>query len=147
MFQLTQPGKNLWTTFSFALPYWSLSISLNIISTGLIVGRLFFLRHRVRSALGERHARPYTSVAAMLIESAALDSIIGLIFIISYARNSNVQNLFLPALGQIEVSPILRPALLKRTDHHRAVHRSPAHHNEGFTGSHVVQEHPGLFPT
>lgn len=108
MFQLTQPGKNLWTTFSFALPYWSLSISLNIIATGLIVGRLLLVRHRVRSALGEAHSRQYTSVAAMLIESAALDSIIGLIFIISYARNSNVQNLFLPALGQVEVSDLIR---------------------------------------
>ena len=40
----------------------------------------------------------------MLIESAAPYAIAAIVFIITYARNSNVQNLVLPVLAQIMVS-------------------------------------------
>jgi len=110
LFQLTQPGASLWTSvaISFGIPYWSISVSLNIIVTLLIVGRLFYLRMRTRMALSKEHAKMYTSIAAMLVESAMLYSTFGLIFIISYARNSMVQNVLLPTLGHIQaVSPLL----------------------------------------
>ncbi|EJD06440.1 uncharacterized protein FOMMEDRAFT_102223 [Fomitiporia mediterranea MF3/22] len=110
LFQLTQPNANLWTktTVNFGIPYWSISASLNILVTSLIVGKLFLIRRRTRAVLSTHHSRTYTSVAAMLVESAALYSITALIFIVTYARNSNVQNLVLPVLGQVQaVSPLL----------------------------------------
>lgn len=107
VFQSAKPNASLWTTVTvnFALPYWSLSISLNIIVTLLIVGRLMMLRRNIRAALGEEHAIKYTGVAAMLVESAALYTITSTIFIITYARNSYVQNLVLPVLCSVMVSP------------------------------------------
>jgi hypothetical protein len=45
----------------------------------------------------------YSSVATMMIESAALYSITGVIFIVSYGINSPIQNLALPVLGQVQV--------------------------------------------
>jgi len=110
LFQLTQPNANLWTktTVNFGIPYWSISTSLNIIVTLLIVGRLMFIRQRTRAVLSTNHSRTYTSIAAMLVESAALYSITALLFIITYARNSNLQNLLLPVLGQVQaISPLL----------------------------------------
>ena len=106
MFQITQPGASLWnnpTTTNFAIIYWSLSISLNIILTLLLVGRLLYMSHNARRSLGDEHAATYISVAAMLVESATPYAVTSLIFIITYARNSNVQNLVLPVLSQIMV--------------------------------------------
>jgi len=110
LFQLTQPGASLWTrvAISFGIPYWSISVSLNVIVTLLIVGRLLYMRRVTRQALTAEHASTYTSIMAILIESAALYSTFGLIFIVSYARNSMVQNVLLPTLGHIQaVSPLL----------------------------------------
>ncbi|KLO13649.1 hypothetical protein SCHPADRAFT_915187 [Schizopora paradoxa] len=110
LFQLTQPGASLWTrvAISFGIPYWSISISLNVIVTLLIVARLLYMRRVTRIALTPEHASTYTSIVAILIESAALYSTVGLIFVISYARNSMVQNVLLPVLGHIQaVSPLL----------------------------------------
>ena len=75
--------------------------------TLLIVLRLLYLRRRLSSVLSSLHAKTYTSVAAFFIESNAAYSIVGLIFIISYARNSNVQNLCLQTLDQVVVSFVL----------------------------------------
>lgn len=110
LFQLTQPNANLWstTTVNFGLPYWSISTGLNVLVTILIVGRLFVIRRRTRAALSNSHSRTYTSIAAMLIESAALYTSVALIFIVTYARNSDIQNLVLPVLGQVQaISPLL----------------------------------------
>ncbi|TDL29997.1 hypothetical protein BD410DRAFT_703038, partial [Rickenella mellea] len=117
IFQSAQPGASLWshTTISFAVPYWSLSLSLNLLVTLMIATRLLMMRNKIIAVLGPEHSKTYTSVAAMMVESAAPYSITGLIFIICYARASNVQNLVLPVLGQIMcISPeliMLRVAL------------------------------------
>lgn len=105
LYQASRPEASLWThtTVQFTLPYFTISISLNIILTLLLVGRLLHMSHKARTSLGKQHAATYISVAAMLIESAAPYAIVGLIFIISYARNSYVQNLVLPVLSQIMV--------------------------------------------
>ena len=110
LFQLTQPDANLWTTttLNFGIPYWAISIGLNVLVTSMIVARLFMIRRRTSAVLSANHTKTYTSVAAMLVESAALYSITALIFIITYARNSNIQNLVLPVLGQVQaISPLL----------------------------------------
>jgi hypothetical protein len=73
-----------------------------------IAGRMLLIRKRVVSTIGEEHAKLYTSVASMFIESGAVYSIVGLIFIISYGRQSNVQNLVFPSLEQAIVSHTCR---------------------------------------
>jgi hypothetical protein len=106
VFQSAQPGQGLFasTTVQFAVPYFSLSIALNATMTLAIVIRLIYMRQRLSAALSATHAKMYTSVAAFFIESNAAYTIVGLIFIISYARNSNVQNLCLQTLDQVVVS-------------------------------------------
>jgi hypothetical protein len=90
---------------TFGIAYWSLSLGLNIIITVAIAGRLFYMRSKLRNALGDQPlASPYISVAAMIIESASLYTSTALIFIVLYARGSPVQNYVLPVLGQVQVS-------------------------------------------
>ena len=72
LFQLTQPDANLWTktTVNFGIPYWSISAGLNILVTTLIVAHLMVIRQHTHAVLSSNHSRTYTSVAAMLVESA-----------------------------------------------------------------------------
>ncbi|TFK51152.1 hypothetical protein OE88DRAFT_229689 [Heliocybe sulcata] len=87
--------------------YWSLSISFNVIVTMFILCRLYNLRKQVlRMGLGA--ASVYTSVGTMIVESAALYSVTGLIFIICYSQNNPAQYPFLTWMGQTEsISPLL----------------------------------------
>ncbi|TBU51881.1 hypothetical protein BD310DRAFT_890234 [Dichomitus squalens] len=110
VFQSSRPTASLWTstTVQFTVPYFSISIGLNILLTLLLVGRLLYFGYNTRRAIGSDHLAPYVSIATMLIESAAPYAITGLIFIVTYARNSNVQNLILPVLSQVMcISPEL----------------------------------------
>jgi len=103
VFQSSKPGSNLWSrvTVQFILPYWALSISLNVFLTLIISFRLLRMRRAARMILSAEHAKTYTSVITMIIESAALFSITSLWFIICYAMGSKVQNLILPVLDQL----------------------------------------------
>ncbi|KAJ7191612.1 hypothetical protein GGX14DRAFT_578777 [Mycena pura] len=92
---ITQSSEAFWSTRSmeFAIAYWSLSISLNIILALAIAGRIWFVRRRIHKLLGPQHSSSYVSIAAMVIESAALNALWDLVFIICYARNTPFQNI------------------------------------------------------
>ncbi|KAF8158630.1 hypothetical protein K438DRAFT_1860886 [Mycena galopus ATCC 62051] len=108
--ELCQPGSSFWTDISMklAIPYWAISIAMTVILTALIAGRLLFMRYRLNKLVGARTSTPYVTVTAMLVESAALYSINGLIFLVSYGVNSPSQNLWLPLLGQTQsIAPLL----------------------------------------
>jgi hypothetical protein len=87
----------------FGIAYASLTLSLNIILTLMIAGRLLRMKSLVKSALGGQASSMYTSVSAILIESAALYSTWLTAFLISYSLNNPVQNLLLPTFAQIQV--------------------------------------------
>lgn len=97
------------TSVNFALTYWSISIATTLLLTILIVGRLLVMRYKLRKVLSaDDRNSPYTSLSAMLIESAFLYAVTALIFIITFAKNNPVQNLVLPVLGQVQsISPLL----------------------------------------
>ncbi|KAF8645371.1 hypothetical protein AX16_007874 [Volvariella volvacea WC 439] len=107
---MTRPAASLWSTraVQFGIAFWTLSISFNVISTLAISGRLFYVRHRIKKAMGAEPSGMYTSIASMLIESAAIFSIWGLVFLICFARDTPFQNIVLPTFGQIQgVAPAL----------------------------------------
>ncbi|KAH7924330.1 hypothetical protein BV22DRAFT_1129896 [Leucogyrophana mollusca] len=106
----SRPSADAWTKGSvdFGLAYFSLSCSLNIILTILISGRILAHRRYMHSALGESHADTYVSIAALLIESSMLYAVFSLLFIAPYAASSNLSNIFLPVLSQIQIiAPLL----------------------------------------
>lgn len=105
IFQSAQPNANIFSAAAvdFAIPYWSLSIALNIIITGMIATRMIVLRRRIVAVLGADHARTYTSIVALLTESAALYSTTMLVFVITYGLHSNALNIVLPISSQVMV--------------------------------------------
>ena len=106
---MSQPGASLSSlkAINFGLTYWSFSISLNIVVTALIVGRLLRMRYRLLSlSSGQDHSRVYISVSAMLIESAAFYSIVGIIFLVSYGLQS-------PALYIVESVELIQVKNIK----------------------------------
>ncbi|KAI0317269.1 hypothetical protein OF83DRAFT_1244027 [Amylostereum chailletii] len=90
---LSQPGNSMFTdsAVNFGLLYWSFSISLNVVVTSLIVGRLLFMRRRIAAIAGERHARVYLGISSMLIESAALYSASAIVFLVGYSLRDPLQ--------------------------------------------------------
>ena len=55
---------------------------------------------------GKDHAKQYVSVVAMIIESAGLYSCFSILFLVPYALNHPIQQVFLQTLPQIEVSSL-----------------------------------------
>ena len=78
-------------------------IAINILLTLMITYRLVTARNQLRQALGREHAQDYTSLIAITIESASIYSTVSLIYIIAFARQSDIQNLCLPPLAQLMV--------------------------------------------
>ncbi len=91
---------------AFELPYWALTTALNVLITIILAFRLMRMRRAVVDTLGKDHAKPYTSVISMIVESAVIYACVGLICIITFAVGSNVLNFVEPILGQTLVRPL-----------------------------------------
>ncbi|KAJ7293768.1 hypothetical protein C8J57DRAFT_1553113 [Mycena rebaudengoi] len=113
------PGASFFSgnAVSYGVPYFSLTISLNVILTCAICGRLLSVRNRVRKILGEQHCQTYTGVVSVLLESALPLTALGIIYVVSYARSSPYSFAFLQIWADFcAISPqliILRIALGK----------------------------------
>lgn len=88
---------------SFAIPYFSFSIAVTILATILITIKLMTGRQLLKRLLGNDHGTPYVSIAAMVIESAAIYSIIGVFFIGFLVANHPAQDVLNPMVGQAMV--------------------------------------------
>ena len=83
--------------------------------TLLISGRLLSQKIRIAKTLGNRHTRQYTSVVAMMVESALLDSAFAVPYLVLYGINHPAQILLLQVLLQVEVSYTLIDLLVRET--------------------------------
>ena len=72
----------------------------------LIILRLLLQRRRILKVLGPEHGKRYTSIAAMIVEPAALYLSINLCFLVPFVANSPVQQTFLLILSQVQVGPV-----------------------------------------
>ncbi len=105
VWQGAAPGASIFdaNAIDFGTPYYSLTISLNIIVTILICSRLFEMWSRVRKTLSPEHARTYWSVGAILVESAAPFSVFGIMYVVAYSRSSPTAILFAQLWGKFTV--------------------------------------------
>jgi hypothetical protein len=92
LFVSFSPSGNFFShsTINWGIPYYSITIGLNILITLLIVTRLLKLGKAVSRAIGDDSVKMYTSVASMLIESAAPYSLFGIVFLVAFTRNSMI---------------------------------------------------------
>jgi len=95
--QSTQPGLSLYSKepLAFGTSYYTISLTVNILVTILIIGRLLFFRKRIIQVLPEEHAKQYISLATIIVESAALYSIFALVFLITYATGHPANQILL----------------------------------------------------
>lgn len=83
--------------------YRTVSLSLCVVLTSFIIGRLIIVDRRGGSTLS-RPKSPLKNVARMLVESASLETMSTLVYVIAVGLGSPLQNVFLPILGQVQVS-------------------------------------------
>lgn len=104
--QVGTPSASPWdsTGINWTIPYYTMSLSLNIIVTILIAGRLLVYRNRISRVMGKGHGADYTSLAAMVVESAAIYSTFSIMFLVPFATGSPIAQLFLQALSPVQVS-------------------------------------------
>ncbi|GJE95612.1 hypothetical protein PsYK624_117980 [Phanerochaete sordida] len=108
--QIADPGGTLWISSSanMALTFWSSSISVTCYCTIFIVGRLLYMRHQIRRAIGTSSQLPYFSVAAMVTESAMLYTAFAFAFLITYASGNSASLMLISILGQVQsIAPLL----------------------------------------
>ena len=113
IYQTSQPNSSIWNSvaINFGLPYFSISVALNILLTLMIVTRLVLHSRNVRSAVG---ASPgvsglYKAVVTMLIESSALYAVNSLLFIGPWGAKSQAADIFLPILAETQVCVFTQP--------------------------------------
>ena len=87
----------------FGTASWTLSLSLNVIVTVLIAGRLLYYRSRLREILGPNHGKVYTTIIAITVESAAIYAVFELMALVAFLTNSPTKNVFFPMLGNVQV--------------------------------------------
>ena len=74
--------------------------------TVLIMARLLIYRRTIMRSLGlsAEHARDYTSLATIVIESASLYSVFAILFLVTYAINNPINQIFLVVANSAQVS-------------------------------------------
>lgn len=107
--QSSQPGLSLYSALpmAYGTSYYVISLSVNILLTILITVRLVMYRRKISKILPSLDGNHYLSLAAIFVESAALYSIIALAFIISYAVNNPINQIFLSMASSAQVCFVL----------------------------------------
>lgn len=87
---------------NFSRAFWALSLSYNLAANALIIGRLMWLRVRVGSLMGKEYGRIYTGLAAMLMESSALYTVVLVLAYTVLPGEGGAANMFSPVVTQTE---------------------------------------------
>ncbi|KAF9055668.1 hypothetical protein BJ165DRAFT_1427884 [Panaeolus papilionaceus] len=121
-----------------AVAYYVITICLNILVTILICSRLLGVSKRVALALGDEPAQVYIGVAAILVESAAPYTVLGIMFLVPYALQAGVAICF----GQLwsKMSAIAPLLIILRVVHGSAWRQEVL--AEKFTALHFATSNP-----
>ena len=129
IYQSTASYTNAWST----IPYYSLSLSLNVILTLMIIIRIALHTRNTRTAMGITGVGGLcTAIITMLIESCALYAASVLLVIGSWAARNPIENFFGYILPPIQVRAFAR---LRSSDRFSDLtmdwtgHRSTPHHS------------------
>ena len=92
--------------FRFGAPYYSISIALNILLTLMITARLTMHRRDIQNAMGAAACGSYTATITVIVESCALNAVITILYLGTWAAKSLVQYIFLQLLVQTQVRAV-----------------------------------------
>ena len=148
IYQTSQPNSSIWNSIAinFGLPYFSISISLNVLLTLMIVVRLALHSRNIRSAMGAPVGISglYKAIVTMLIESSALYAVNSLLFIGPWAAGNHAADIFLPILAETQVRVFLRwspPDRLSNEITDWPGDRTTAHHSTSRRPERVDEYH------
>lgn len=115
LYKSSRPGSNLWAglTVNFGLPYFSISVSLNILLTLMISFRLLWHNRKFNLATSSSSGF-YNRIVGMLVESCALYALFSILFITTYGAGNYASDLFLPILSQVQVRHLCYRFLVER---------------------------------
>ncbi len=89
---------------NFAIAWISLTVGFNVIVTAIICYRLLSFSRVSRETLPSELTNTYTSISAMMLESAAPFTISGIVYVIAFAVESPSQQVFSGIWGAMVVS-------------------------------------------
>lgn len=123
LYKTSRPDSSLFSgiTVSFGLPYFTISVALNVLLTVIIAWRLLLHSRSFEKAVGSTSAitSMCRSIVTMLIESCALYAVASLCFIVPYAMSNYASAIFLPMLSRIQIiAPLL---IIRRVATQRAL--------------------------
>lgn len=86
------------------IAYLSLTVGTNVLYTLLVVAKLLVAHFTMKRLPGNvAYTTSYTSVIATIVESAAMYSVLGVLYIASFATHSNFSNLIFLSISHIQV--------------------------------------------
>ena len=92
------------TAINVALAYAVVTFATNVSCSLLICGRIYYAGRRYTVAMGAEVGRAYTSAAAIIVESMLLSTVTGIAYLVSFARNSQLEIFFLSIYVMMTVS-------------------------------------------
>ena len=108
-YQATQLLNDSDVVTDFHYPYFSISLSLNVLLTLMIIIRLVLRGRNVQNVVGTPvgMAGLYKTTFTMIVESSALYAVTYVLFLGSWSAGSSVVLVFLPILAntQVRVTP------------------------------------------
>ena len=106
----SRPGLSLYSKLPLAIgtAYYVTSLGVNLLLTILIITRLLLYRRAVSKSLPAGYTNHYLSVATIVVESVLLYSIFALAFIITYALNNPMNQIFMymGSACQVRIPPL-----------------------------------------
>jgi hypothetical protein len=137
LYKTSRPDSSLFSgvTVSFGLPYFTISVALNVLLTIIIAWRLLLHGRNLKNAVGlpSGIVTIYRSVITMLVESSALYAVVSICFIVPYAMSHHASAIFLAVLSRVQIiAPLL---IIRRVATQRALTAShmasgpPAEHS------------------
>ena len=106
-YQYADQTPGLWA----GVPYFSVSLSLNVLLTLMIIIRLILHARNTRTALGMAGIGGlYKAIIGMLVESSAIYAVSSLLVIVPWGIRNYTANTFFLIIAQTQVRPFSRSA-------------------------------------
>ena len=106
VYQTSDLASTVWSP----VPYFSISLSLNVLLTLMIIVRLIWHARSVRGAMGINGSGGLCkAIITMLVESCALDAVSSLLVLGPWSAHNMVEETFLPILAETQVRTFPRP--------------------------------------
>ncbi|KAH7927483.1 hypothetical protein BV22DRAFT_1006969 [Leucogyrophana mollusca] len=101
-FTANQPYYSQYATQHVFL-YYAFTLSLSVVSTVLVISRVYVHRKQLRKDVGPGQGSPWANIALTTIESSGLYLLWQCIFLVLYAIHSPMQYFFLTSLCQVQI--------------------------------------------